>query len=97
MTEGQKQHMVNRIYRNDGIMPQKLKKYLPDTEMGTRFTHAVTGNEYMLAAMGNSCGALVSLKNGRIWHTPMSLENATCATEAELERMMKGGRFKCNA
>ena len=97
MSDGQKQHMVNRIYLNDGIMPQKLKKYMPDVEMGTRYTHATTGQEYMLAAMGMMLGALVNLKNGRLWHTPISLENPTCATEAELEQMMRGGKFICNA
>jgi len=97
MSEGQKQHMVNRIYLNDGIMPQKLRKYLPETEMGSRFTHCVTGQEYMLAAMGNMCGALVNLNNGRIFHVPLPLNNPTCATDEELKRMMKGGRFKCNA
>jgi len=79
MSEGQKQHMVNRIYARDGIYPQKLEKYVPVQEptykQGDRFKLArkaselgMSNNTYLLAMPRAHGAQLINVQTGTRWN-----------------------------
>ena len=53
LTEGQKQHMTNKIYKETGMYPQRLHatKHLESYASGTRFTHRQSGKTYILSSV----------------------------------------------
>ena len=52
LSEGQKQHMTNKIYKETGLYPQKLKAGEPEKpreyKCGTHFTARQSGRVYVL-------------------------------------------------
>ena len=55
LTEGQKQHMTNKIYKETGMYPQKLKHDVIYPS-GSVFTHRQTGASYVLTVINVDMG-----------------------------------------
>lgn len=98
MSEGQMQHMANRIYKYNGIYAQALTKMLraPVLEkpaeklyqVGARFEDQ-NNREYILALTGDLAGqlGLVNVQTGYPYTSPLRCKQAGYATKSELQSM----------
>jgi hypothetical protein len=78
LTEGQKQHMTNKIYKETGMYPQKLynTKQPEVYASGTRFIHRQTGRTYILSSVvvGNDIyWVAVNADNGLAYNSAKKL------------------------
>ena len=93
LSEGQKQHLANRLYKRDGIVPQQLKQH-KDTPVpplypaGSRFEDN-NGREYMLSLMGDKAGqmGLINTRTGYPYKGPLTCLRSDTATVDELRLM----------
>jgi hypothetical protein len=51
LTEGQKQHMTNKIYKETGMYPQKLHKAPAAYPSGSKFINKGSGRTYVLSCV----------------------------------------------
>ena len=77
MSEGQKQHMANRLYKRAGIYAQQLDaRLVPEMpKPGDMFERVepeglFDGERYLLACFGGEDTVLVSLRSGNAWRNP---------------------------
>ena len=92
LSDGQKQHLANRLYKRDGIVPQQLQAArVPEETLypaGSRFEDN-NGREYMLALMGDRAGqmGLLNTRTGYPYKSPVTCCKNAHATQAELKLM----------
>ena len=100
MSEGQKQHMVNRIYLRDGIYAQQLGAQPEVYSIGQRFKVVHKGGNmkgvYMLASVGSEPlqVSLVNLKEGTRWNEGVEVKHIFRITEAEMGKIADSAIFK---
>lgn len=92
MTIGQKQHMANRLYKRDEIVPQQVWGQIPSTyKIGDKFTLEVSvnnrGKVYMLARAGDNHVSLINLETGNRWSDGVEVKNYSKITEKEFVRI----------
>lgn len=92
LSEGQKQHLANRLYKRDGIIPQQLQP-APPVEVvsypaGARFEDN-NGREYILALMGDRAGqmGLINTRTGYPYKGPLTCLRNDRASAEELRLM----------
>jgi hypothetical protein len=89
MSEGQKQHMANRLYKRDGIYAQRLDTRLEQgmPKPGDVFERVsddlYQGHKYILAAFGGNKAALVNLRDGNVWRLPSDPINGHYMTQED--------------
>lgn len=72
-------------------LPNAVFEEMPDEtyRVGQRFIISSSRDEYILAALGNSQVALISLTNGRKWRDPVRVNNYERITKAEMLKIAR--------
>ena len=79
LSEGQKQHMTNKIFKESGLYPQKLR-HSAAYPAGTKFTNRQTGSTYVLSSVyvGNvGYWAAINPATGMAYATAKILDRVT--------------------
>lgn len=95
MSDGEKQHFVNKVYKHDGIYPQKLKAATVRRSLkrGDRVTVAskacpTEAEDYILARVGKGEVNLINLKDGNRWTDNYPTATTLVLTAEEMDELV---------
>ena len=97
LTEGQKQHMANRLWKREGIAAAALKPKFESPEPGSWWVLAEEDKNldpFILAAAGNNRALLINTNSGYRWADAVTVSSTRAITEGEWQQITVGVKFK---